>query len=598
MWGEWIVSLGDRPEKSSRRITSCEPSSNDAQIVRLEHTGAAYAWDEHARFSGTLAEGSQAGYFTTLGSVDAVEIATPSLVLFAFGCGNGTALVGTWHDANAERQGCFSAVRNMLVDCATANGCHSTEAAPAPASTAQQQPALASAEPRTMVTHRLRLGMKRSPSRRQYGGLAAAEIVSTVLLPEGEPGTLPPALADGSDVRADDVLHPSPPPASDVAAAAAINASAALLWRATGEPTGALVRQLRALLDQPELAANAIPTHDAAAKMASAARAALDFDPASGPNATSLPAGLPAALDWRTHRGGGWLSPPTDMLTTLPHPCVGATHVVAAVASVEARIRIRTEGRQSERLSAADALACTPYMGDKTSCRGPHSAYLVGKYGREFGFARHSCVPWTRHSLLEASQADGNSSSAAEASQADGNSSAAARALSESVAAVSLLGRPQCSRLASCDGGSRRRRLVRSARFVGGHYGRASASALLQELQSGPVAVTLTAEPSFALYRSGVYHPPQPSFWRRMKGRTLPPFDVERCHSGCAPPSTLEWRDGNLGALLVGYGTTPEGVDYWIVRLPWGPMWGEAGDARVWRSDASIAEAVVIEAMV
>ena len=48
----------------------------------------------------------------------------------------------------------------------------------------------------------------------------------------------------------------------------------------------------------------------------------------------------------------------------------------------------------------------------------------------------------------------------------------------------------------------------------------------------------------------------------------------------------------------MGYGTTPEGVDYWIVRLPWGPMWGEAGDARVWRSDASIAEAVVIEAMV
>ena len=110
--------------------------------------------------------------------------------------------------------------------------------------------------------------------------------------------------------------------------------------------------------------------------------------------------------------------------------------------------------------------------------------------------------------------------------------------------------------------------------------------------------MTLDADASFALYRSGVYRPLQTSFWRRMKGRTTPAFDIDRCHSGCGPPAALEWRDGNLGALLIGYGTTTDGVDYWIVRLPWGERWGEGGDARLLRNDSTIADGVVIDAMV
>ena len=88
-----------------------------------------------------------------------------------------------------------------------------------------------------------------------------------------------------------------------------------------------------------------------------------------------------------------------------------------------------------------------------------------------------------------------------------------------------------------------------------------------------------------------------------MLGRTYPAFDADRCHSGCTPPASLEWRDANLGALLIGYGTEQEvgggaAVDYWILQLPWGQRWGEGGYVRVLRSDDSIADATIIEPMV
>ena len=104
------------------------------------------------------------------------------------------------------------------------------------------------------------------------------------------------------------------------------------------------------------------------------------------------------------------------------------------------------------------------------------------------------------------------------------------------------------------------------------------------------------------LYASGIYHPRGGDFWRRLLGRTRPLYDRARCHSGCSPPSQLEFQEVNIGATLVGYGSETQAdgssADYWIVRMPWGSTWGEGGYARVLRSDAAIFDAVSIEPMV
>ncbi|CAJ0589745.1 unnamed protein product [Cylicocyclus nassatus] len=72
----------------------------------------------------------------------------------------------------------------------------------------------------------------------------------------------------------------------------------------------------------------------------------------------------------------------------------------------------------------------------------------------------------------------------------------------------------------------------------------------------GPISVAIDASRfSFMLYRKGVYYD-------------------ENCSS----------EDLNHGVLVVGYGTDPEGGEYWLVKNSWSKDWGDGGYIRMARN--------------
>jgi cathepsin L len=76
----------------------------------------------------------------------------------------------------------------------------------------------------------------------------------------------------------------------------------------------------------------------------------------------------------------------------------------------------------------------------------------------------------------------------------------------------------------------------------------------------GPVSVTVDASlPSFQFYKSGVYEP-----------------------AGCTAAGI------DHAVLAVGYGTTSEGQDYWLIKNSWGTSWGMDGYMMMARNDGNM----------
>ncbi|KFB44224.1 AGAP011828-PA-like protein [Anopheles sinensis] len=74
----------------------------------------------------------------------------------------------------------------------------------------------------------------------------------------------------------------------------------------------------------------------------------------------------------------------------------------------------------------------------------------------------------------------------------------------------------------------------------------------------GPVSIVIRSKDSLQFYKSGVYY-----------------------------EAVCPWKDRNASyhaMLVVGYGTTSGGVDYWLVKNSWGTNWGEKGYVKMARN--------------
>ena len=83
----------------------------------------------------------------------------------------------------------------------------------------------------------------------------------------------------------------------------------------------------------------------------------------------------------------------------------------------------------------------------------------------------------------------------------------------------------------------------------------------LNSLNVAPLSVCVNADP-IMYYKSGVYS------------------------------STSCTADTNHAVVMVGYGTTTDGKDYYLVKNSWGTSWGESGYIRISRESANSGQGV------
>ena len=185
---------------------------------------------------------------------------------------------------------------------------------------------------------------------------------------------------------------------------------------------------------------------------------------------------LPSSIDWRSHMGGGWLSPVRNQLGG--GASCGSCYAFSTLAMVEARIRIATNGQQNDTLSVLDVVSCSPYS---QGCDGGFP-YLVGKYLHDYGVVSEACFPY------EATEG-------------------------------ARQGRSPCSRRCAAP---RRRWHAANYRYVGGRYGSCNEAAMMREVYThGPIVIGFEARarpplppslshPAALSHLPALSHPPSP----------------------------------------------------------------------------------------
>ena len=189
---------------------------------------------------------------------------------------------------------------------------------------------------------------------------------------------------------------------------------------------------------------------------------------------------------------------------------------------MESRIRIKTNNRLKPTLSPSSPVGCSRY---NQGCQGGYP-YLVGKFGKEFGFVEDSCHPYEEN-----------------------DEKCIGYCFNQKVYKVKDYG------------------------YVGGYYGNCDEQKMMEEIyHNGPIVVAINATPELYYYESGIF--------KSQASRK----------EGTLEKNVKPWEYTNHAVVCVGWGEETNQEDnttekYWILKNSWGEEWGEKGYFRMERGN-------------
>jgi len=245
---------------------------------------------------------------------------------------------------------------------------------------------------------------------------------------------------------------------------------------------------------------------------------------------------LPKNWDWRDVDGENFVPDLKEQGSC------GSCYAMAAITTLESRIRVATNNKDRTPLSTQFVITCSPYT---EGCDGGYPE-LIGKFGKDYELVAESCMPYKANTKLV-----------------------------------------RCSEV--CDYTSHPKQYkVKDYYFVGGYYGGCNEEAMMKEIYArGPIVGSFEPAFDFSFYQRGVYsnnHNKVNFLQEESKG---PSRKVMKDYN-------REWEKVDHSIVIVGWGEE-DNKKYWICMNTWGPTWGEHGFFRIKRgTDESSIESIAV----
>jgi C1A family cysteine protease len=234
---------------------------------------------------------------------------------------------------------------------------------------------------------------------------------------------------------------------------------------------------------------------------------------------------LPRNWDWRDVGGVDYTAPVGNQ-----GDC-GSCYVWATISSLEGRLRVMTNMKDTTRFSKQFPLSCNFYS---EGCEGGFP-FLVGKFFNDFEIIPEKDFP-----------------------------------------SSSNPSRPKCSELRDFTK-NKKKYTVSKYEYLGGHYGVTSEIDMMKELRArGPIPGSIKVPVPFNYYKSGIF--------------SL--SDLFKNNQNLSKVTQLDravsWEKVEHSITVIGYGEE-NGVKYWILQNTWGTSWGENGFFRLLRGENELS---------